>query len=1041
MTSRAARVWRRGLCRQLMGLVLASATGSGFAAPAAAAPAASVTPSYAQSFRIGSSGPVCEAQAVSGGPSARSSVFDRRWTLLCREVARPIGAAAFVRSGAAPAPGDGLDEALDCSGVARVSLAGANGAVVQSCRGQTSGAAYRSYALPTARGTWSVTGLAAFDSALQLTLRSLVADRVLPGAIEAASLGTGGSGFFQAKAASADVDSLIGQGYRRNAAGAYAEAAQIFAATAASIGAGRADSAARRHELVINQALQLSNLGQFDQAAALFARARAMPGIDFVQARLARNFEAIDALNRGDAAAVPAILARPVPAVAPGVIAGDGAVEIDPATAAGLTTGTAPDLARILGQEVKLTPAERAAIADAQGLALGGTALRLAGQPGAARARLEAADRAALAVRDGRVLSVTRLRSQILTEIGQAYEAEHRPADAERLYRAVLALVAAQYPDSASLNAARARLAGFMLRSGRKDEGRAEYRALVAGVIGGRDALVGMAHLIQPYFDVLVEAGASGEGDLAELLLASQLVERPGAAETLSQLSRQLESGSDAGAALFRRSLAVARDIERNRVQQARLAAADQPQAPDQLAQLTAERARLEEAQVQLVGQLASYPQFRAVSRSYVTLPELRATLGQDEGYLKLVTLGEQTYAVLVTATGGRGWRVGKSASELADMVATLRQSISVTVNGVRQTYPFDLETDLALSDALLGPVRGELGTLRHLVFEPDGAMLQLPANLLVTDPAGGDAYRARVAAGGDEFDMTGVPWLGRTMAVSTALSAASFRDARSAPASKAAKVYLGLGQNQPLGAVTGLPSVRGAGAPHAVQPGLLQPGCDWPVATWNQPVAATELREAAGLFGPTRADLMVGQAFSDTAIEGRTDLADFRVVHFATHGLVTAPRTGCPARPALVTSFGGAGSDGLLRFDEIFNLHLDADLVILSACDTAGGASLEATREAGETSGGGQALDGLVRAFIAAGGRQVVASHWPAPDDYNATEKLVSGLFTGAGEESLAEALRRSEAALMDNPDTSHPFYWAGFALIGDGRRPLHAR
>ncbi len=75
------------------------------------------------------------------------------------------------------------------------------------------------------------------------------------------------------------------------------------------------------------------------------------------------------------------------------------------------------------------------------------------------------------------------------------------------------------------------------------------------------------------------------------------------------------------------------------------------------------------------------------------------------------------------------------------------------------------------------------------------------------------------------------------------------------------------------------------------------------------------------------------------------------------------------PARPALLTSFGGPQSDGLLTFKEIYDLRLDADIVILSACDTAGKATVQATREAGVTSGGGNALDGLVRAFIARAG------------------------------------------------------------------------
>ena len=99
--------------------------------------------------------------------------------------------------------------------------------------------------------------------------------------------------------------------------------------------------------------------------------------------------------------------------------------------------------------------------------------------------------------------------------------------------------------------------------------------------------------------------------------------------------------------------------------------------------------------------------------------------------------------------------------------------------------------------------------------------------------------------------------------------------------------------------------------------------------------------------------------------------------------------------QPALITSFGPAGSDGLLTFKEIFDLRLDADLVILSACDTASEASTAATRAAGLATGGDVALDGLVRAFVAAGGRLVVASHWPVPDDFNATQRLITGLFS----------------------------------------------
>ena len=184
------------------------------------------------------------------------------------------------------------------------------------------------------------------------------------------------------------------------------------------------------------------------------------------------------------------------------------------------------------------------------------------------------------------------------------------------------------------------------------------------------------------------------------------------------------------------------------------------------------------------------------------------------------------------------------------------------------------------------------------------------------------------------------------------------------------------------------------------------------------------------------RALLYLG--LTDTGLEARTDLSDYRIIHFATHGVVTSRAAKCAAQPALLTSFGGNGSDGLLTFREIFDLHLDADLVILSACDTAGKASAAATEQAGLATGGDVALDGLVRAFVGAGGRLVIASHWPVPDDFNATQRLVTGLFSAPPGTPTVTALRMSQRQLMDDVNTSHPFYWAAFAAIGDGEVPV---
>ncbi len=277
--------------------------------------------------------------------------------------------------------------------------------------------------------------------------------------------------------------------------------------------------------------------------------------------------------------------------------------------------------------------------------------------------------------------------------------------------------------------------------------------------------------------------------------------------------------------------------------------------------------------------------------------------------------------------------------------------------------------------------------------------------------------------ADADAFDFTGVDWLGRGREVSIAVSPRGFLDIRALKPSTAAKNYLGLGHNA-------VPRTRPIGA--------VATECDWPIETWQAPISPDELFFAQGKLVRGGGDVRTDAQFTDSALLADTTLDQYRVLHFATHGLVTAPRPGCPARPALVTSFGDSGSDGLLTFREIFDLKLNADLVILSACDTAGMATIGASRDAGVTTGGNFALDGLVRAFVGAGARSVIASHWPVPDDYNATKRLIGGLLDAAPGVPIAQALEQAQEKLMDDPQTSHPFYWSAFIILGDGAKPL---
>jgi CHAT domain-containing protein len=281
------------------------------------------------------------------------------------------------------------------------------------------------------------------------------------------------------------------------------------------------------------------------------------------------------------------------------------------------------------------------------------------------------------------------------------------------------------------------------------------------------------------------------------------------------------------------------------------------------------------------------------------------------------------------------------------------------------------------------------------------------------------------------------VAWLGARLDSSLVLSAASFMQSRAFSPSHARQTFLAFAdpasaKAEPRayasvlkrsGTITG---GNGANVCEGTRQALLR--------LPELPDTADEVRKvSASLHEANNNDLLIGKAFTDDAVKARSDLNDFKVLYFATHGLLPQP-SACLPEPALVTSVGqGADSDGLLDASEILDLKLDADLVVLSACDT-GGAGSEATDLTG-LQGGGEALGGLTRAVIYAGGRALVVSHWSV--DSAATVRLMTGLFsTQSGSE--AEALQQAQVALQQSPDWSHPYFWAPFTIVGDGARAM---
>jgi CHAT domain-containing protein/tetratricopeptide (TPR) repeat protein len=986
------------------------------------------------SFPVGTgSTALCTAQSLTND-RAYADMFDRGYALTCLDAAVAVGHLYVLRMrGGDPAARLAAirNGRATCAPAGPAAIEGLGAVETLDCRLNAADVAYRVY-LKRARGTLYVAeGLAGYDSALRLALRSLVADREVEGEVSIATTGAGDpAAFARVQAETTDPQRALAEAYRRNNAGNYAESFEFFNALTQ-----RGSNSVSQAELLVNEGLQKSNLGRHAEADSLFSRAAAMAGADPVTARRLRNYRAMHRLNQGRPEAAAAELDRPVPA-----IGASGAVRslvIDRSTA-GRLSAESPGASRLRGQE-GLTPEDKARILDGQALQLRGTILRLQRRDADAVAPFSEALDQLVAIRSGRIAATIWLTAQIRGDLAGIAEGRGDQAEAERQHQLAIRLLESSYPGSPALTAARGRLAGYYARIGRTEPALALYRGIVAANAEGGDSSPGLRRLLEPYFELLAARG-DDPAAAADLFAASQILVRPGVAQTQAVLARELNGGSDEAAVLFRQSVNLTRDLERARIELARLQAAPEQSAAiaARIGELQPLLARLQQDQVATQARLAAFPRYRAVSSSALALADLQRLLRPGEAYYKMVIVGDHAYAILTSAGAARAFRIGATPAEIERQVDSIRATVALVENNQTMTYPFDLERAFALYQSLFGPVAGEIGAATHLIFEPDGAMLRLPPNLLVMDRAAIDAYRARARRPGDDgFDFRGVQWLGRDRDISTAVSARSFRDVRQAPPSRARSQYLGFGENEPArdyylpaGTTTRGGVAAGAGT-----------GCTWSLAAWSRPISKEELvvaGRAAAEGHPGEAEIVTGAAFTDTAIAARTDLADYRILHFATHGMVTPPRPDCPARPALLTSFGGEGSDGLLSFPEIFDLRLDADLIILSACDTAGRASAAATAEAGLTAGGEFALDGLVRAFVGAGGRMVVASHWPVPDDFNATERLISGLFTAPPGTGTAAALRRAQRALMDEAATSHPYYWSGFAIVGDGSAPV---
>lgn len=390
-----------------------------------------------------------------------------------------------------------------------------------------------------------------------------------------------------------------------------------------------------------------------------------------------------------------------------------------------------------------------------------------------------------------------------------------------------------------------------------------------------------------------------------------------------------------------------------------------------------------------------------------------------------------ESYVWAITREALRWRELPKGLTEVsvADRVAGLRKRLQF--ESLQNNELFDLEKSHALYRDLLGPVEDLVATKKKLLIVPSAALTSLPFNTLVTaKPA--EAIPQNVSGYRD------AAWLIKRHAIAILPSVSSLRALRVfASKTRAKDAFIGYGNPDFGSGETG--EVRGARVADIKTrsfASFYKAGGQVDLRLLSEslpplPDTADELRHVAGKLGADAAQVRLGQSATEQDVKA-ADLENYRVVYFATHGLVAGDLEklgSTAAEPALALTVPAKATEidnGLLTASEVAQLKLNADWVVLSACNTAAG-----------DKPGAEALSGLAKSFIYAGARALLVSHWPVAS--SAAVTLTSQIFDARAQDpdlGKAEALQRSMLALLQDdkdPLNAYPAVWAPFIVVGD--------
>jgi CHAT domain-containing protein/tetratricopeptide (TPR) repeat protein len=606
--------------------------------------------------------------------------------------------------------------------------------------------------------------------------------------------------------------------------------------------------------------------------------------------------------------------------------------------------------------------------------------------------------------------------AESLNNLASLYQAEGRYADAEPLYERGLAI------DEKAMGLSHPTVAIFLnnLADLYRLQGRyADALPLVRRITEDSVEQRGI------YLPILLGASAnsliSRTDAISESYLLIQRVTSSAASNAINQLSVRFAAGNDQLAQLVRKDQDLGAEIQGldngliasiTKESRKRDASTEQ-KIRDRVQAISVERTRIESELSQ------KFPAFVALSKpAPLAVQETQALLADDEALI-LLDFDWQSYAWVITRSSADWFQLKITAKDLEAQIKALRSSITDTLDA-----PFDVDASYRLYQSIFGQIADRLKSKKRLSVVTNGALTSLPLQLLITkDPAG--------------KKLRDVDWFVRSYATTILPSAASLKTLREHtgidPATKPMIAFA-----DPVFSKSARRAARERIAMRGMTSFATGAQIDVPLLaeTLEQlPSTRDEVQTIAKLLDVDARDIKLGLDATVTAVKG-ANLDQYRIVYFATHGLVAGDVEKFAkgrVEPALALSIPDKPTDidnGLLSASEIAQLKLNAEWVVLSACNTAA-----------EDKPGAEALSGLARAFFYAGARSLIVSHWEVDDEV--TAKLMTRTFLLIRDNpalSHGEALQQAMLSIIDNPSSEeekNPRFWAPFVIVGEPEKP----